>query len=197
LVNSRRTRFRGGTVIARDVHDVVEHEKRLRSADGYRPASCARCGGGSIHVHDRLQRVLTGERPVVRIAIIRYICAAEDCGATWRVLPAFVARHLWRRWSTVARTIATGSPDASSSDVVPARTRRRWKARLASAARQLVHMLAQHDEETVARFASVIGFDATRRELVELFIAGRVLGAHGLADIAGVVHALERGIRLV
>jgi hypothetical protein len=68
---------------------------------------------------------------------------------------------------------------------------------LASAARQLVHLLGQHDEETVARFASVVGFDSTRRELVELFIAGRVLGVHALADIASTIHGLEPGVRLV
>jgi hypothetical protein len=43
----------------------------------------------------------------------------------------------------------------------------------------------------------VAGFDATRRDFVELFTAGRVLGTHGLADIAHAVHALEPGIRLM
>jgi type IV pilus biogenesis protein CpaD/CtpE len=45
----------------------------------------------------------------IRIDIVRYVCASPECRATWRVLPAFVARHLWRRWPTVARTIA-GDP---------------------------------------------------------------------------------------
>jgi hypothetical protein len=80
---------------------------------------------------------------------------------------------------------------------VPARTRRRWKARLASAARQLVYLLGQHDDQGVARFASVLGFNSTRRDLVELFIAGRVLGAHALADIATTIHVLEPGVRLI
>ena len=81
--------------------------------------------------------------------------------------------------------------------LVPARTRRRWNARLTSAARQLVHLLAEHDEEDVARFASFAGFNSTRRELVELFTAGRVLGVHALADIATAIHVLEPGIRLM
>jgi hypothetical protein len=131
----------------------------------------------------------------MRIDIVRYVCASPECRATWRVLPAFVARHLWRRWTTVARTIA-GNPGHTSAPV-PARTRRRWKARLASAARQLLHLLGQHDDVAVARFASVLSFDSTRRDLIDLFIAGRVLGAHALADIASTVHALEPGIRLV
>jgi len=81
--------------------------------------------------------------------------------------------------------------------LVPARTRRRWKARLASAARQLAHLLAHHDDESVAKLARVVGFDDTRHDLVELFIAVRVLGVHALEDIAATVHVLEPGIRLM
>ncbi len=81
--------------------------------------------------------------------------------------------------------------------VVPARTRRRWRARLRSAARQLAYLLAHHDDESVARFASLVGVDDTRRDLVELFIAVRVLGVHALEDIAATVHVLEPGIRLM
>jgi triphosphoribosyl-dephospho-CoA synthetase len=96
----------------------------------------------------------------------------------------------------VARTIARdrGGPRGTA---VPARTSRRWNARLESAARQIVHILAQHDDDQVAKFAGVAGFDATRRELVELFTAGRVLGAHALEDIASTLDALERGVRLM
>jgi hypothetical protein len=196
LVQSRRARFRGGTVIVADVHALAEHVRRLQTADGYRPALCARCGGERLHLHDHLHRVLTGEPSAMQIDIVRYICASPECRATWRVLPAFVARHLWRRWDTVARTIA-GDPGQSLTTPVPARTRRRWKARMASAARQLLHLLGQHDEAAVARFASVLSFDSTRRDLVELFIAGRVLGADALADIACTIHVLEPGVRLV
>ena len=147
-------------------------------------------------MHDHLQRVFVGEPRAARIQIVRYICAAADCRATWRILPAFVARHLWRRWTTVARTIA-GEPLSATRALVPARTRRRWNARLASAARQLVHILADHDDDHVVTFARVAGFEATRRDLVELFTAGRVLGVHGLADIAAAIHELERGVRLM
>jgi hypothetical protein len=196
LVQSRRARFRGGTLIARDAHEIDEHERRLRDTDGYRPVVCARCGGDRLHVHDRPQRILAEETRVQRIAIIRYVCARADCGATWRVLPAFVARHLWRRWSTVARAIASG-PRRPPGRAMPMRTVRRWRARLNCAARQLVHLLAEHDDEDVARFARIVGFDSTRRQLVELFTAARVLGVHSLEDIAGAVHALEPGVRLM
>lgn len=196
LALPRGGRFHGGTVIALDVHDLAEHEQRLRRPDGYRPPACLRCGGSRLHVHDRRHRILVGELRVAQIDIARYVCAAADCGATWRVLPAFVARHLWRRWITVARAIAGGRP-TSSGAAVPARTSRRWRARLASAARQILHILAHHDDENVAKFASVAGFDATRREVVELFTAGRVLGTHGLEDIASALHVLEPGVRLM
>lgn len=129
----------------------------------------------------------------MHVKIVRYACAG--CRATWRVLPAFIARHLWRRWTTVARAIV-GNPGASMMPVVPARTRRRWKNRLASAARQIAHLLSQHDE-SVAKLARVLGFDATRRDLVELFVAVRALGVHALEDIAATLHVLEPGIRLM
>src|SRR6266478_5708225 len=101
LVLSRKTRFRGGTLIASDVHDLLEHERRLRDADAYRPVMCPRCGGTRLHIHDHPQRLLVGETKTVVIKIVRYICASTDCQATWRLLPAFVARHLWRQWATV------------------------------------------------------------------------------------------------
>jgi hypothetical protein len=135
---------------------------------------------------------------VSRVEIVRYICAADECRATWRVLPAFVARHLWRRWSTVGRAI-TGARRLESDVVLPVapRTLRRWNARLGSAARQLVLLLVQHDDDDVVRFARVAGFDGTRLELVQLLTAGRVLGIHGLEDIAAAVDRIERGVRLI
>ena len=196
LVQSRRARFRGGTLIASDVHELEEHERRLRDTDGYRPTACARCGGKRLHVHDRPQRVLVDETRVVRVVVIRYICARADCGATWRVLPAFIARHLWRRWTTVARAIAPGL-GRSLGRTMSMRTVRRWRARLDCAARQLVNLLAEHDDAGVARFARIVGFDSTRRQLVELFTATRVLGVRSLEDIASALHALEPGVRLM
>ena len=50
---------------------------------------------------DRHPRGELGLPAVVRI--IQYACAAATCGATWRTLPMFLARHLWRVWATVER----------------------------------------------------------------------------------------------
>ena len=193
---SRRTRFRGGTLVALDVHDLGEHERRLLRSDGYRPAACPRCTGRRLHLHDHLQRLVVDGPHVWRIGVVRYICVDRACGATWRMLPAFVARHLWRRWSTVARAIAGRTRDGEIAPAA-ARTLRRWRSRLRSAARQLVLLLGEHDDEDVARFARAAGFESTRLELVELLTAGRVLGPHGIEDIAAGLHQLERGIRLM
>jgi hypothetical protein len=142
--------------------------------------------------------VLLDGGSATRIEVLRYVCANDACGATWRILPAFVARHLWRRWTTVARAITSERRyGASGVPVVAERTRRRWKLRLSSAARQLVLLLAQHDDEDVVRFARVAGFEGARLELVQLLTAGRVLGTHGLEDIAASIDRLERGIRLM
>ncbi len=195
-MHSRRKRYRGGTVIAVDVHDLAEHERRICRADGYRPPICLRCGAGPLHVHDYLERVLPGNARIPRMNIVRYICTDANCRATWRVLPAFVARHLWRHWETVARTI-TGDPQRSGDAPVPDRTRRRWNARLRSAARQVVNILAQHDADNIALFVRVEQLAWTRREFVELLWVGRVLGPHGPADIAAALHVLEPGVRLM
>lgn len=196
LVHSRRKRYHGGTVIAVDVHEFAEHERRLRRPGGYRPPTCLRCGAQHLHVHDYLERILPGHSRVPRIDIVRYICADANCRATWRVLPAFVARHLWRHWETVARTIAGGPP--RSGDVpVPDRTRRRWNARLRSAARQIVNILAQHDADDIGLFLTVAQLDWTRRQVVDRLWVGRVIGPHGPADIAAALHVLEPGVRLM
>jgi hypothetical protein len=135
---------------------------------------------------------------VSRVEIVRYLCADDACRATWRILPAFVARHLWRRWSTVARAIAGGErSELDGAPVVAGRTLRRWRARLDSAARQLVLLLGEHDDDDIARFARAAGFEGTRLDLVQLLTAGRVLGTHGLEDIAAGVDRLERGVRLI
>lgn len=195
LVQSRKARFRGGTLIASDVVDVVQHERRLLDVDAYRPAACPTCGCAKLHVHDHLHRTVLGEQRAEIIRIVRYICANAACRATWRLLPAFVARHLWRRWATVRR--AAAAPPNKPVPHVPARTRRRWAARLRSAARQILLMLAGHDDAFTAALASTLGFDSTRRELVDLLAATRALGGDAFAGLAAALHVLERGVRLV
>ena len=194
LARSRRGRFRGGTLIAADVHDLGEHQRRLRNPDSYRPKLCPRCAGQRLHSHGRNQRILVAADATTRIEILRFICANGACSATWRVLPAFVARHLWRRWETVGALVI---PPLDTPAPVPPRTRRRWQARLASSADQLVHLFAHHADDNVANFAHVAGFESTRLALVRLFTMGRVFGGHGIAEIAAAVDALERGVRVI
>jgi hypothetical protein len=136
---------------------------------------------------------------------LQYICASADCGATWRILPRFLARHLWRAWTTVERVaqlderaVEAAAAPAAPAVPIPARTRRRWRARLAASARVLVVLLAVSGGAVLEGLAIRLGLDATRRELVVThadladFAAGERLSA-----LAALVHRLERGIRLM
>ena len=77
------------------------------------------------------------------VRIIQYACAAPECGATWRILPMFLARHLWRAWKTVERVVLpAGMPRSAAAPPIPPRTEQRWRARFAASARMLVVLLA-------------------------------------------------------
>jgi hypothetical protein len=136
------------------------------------------------------------------IRVVQYICTSADCGATWRILPRFLARHLWRAWPTVERVVELGERpiEAASAPAVPipARTQRRWRARLAATARVLVVLLAVSGGAVLEDLAKRIGVDATRRELVVAYadLAGLAAGER-LPALAALVHRLERGIRLM
>lgn len=203
LIVSRVSRHKGGTLIDESVRDLVDHARRICDPDGYRPASCPRCGYGGLHVHcyrERLPRGEAGMPPVVRI--VQYICASPDCGATWRVLPRFLARHLWRAWTTVERVVGLDehAVEAAAAPAVPipARTQRRWRARLAATARVLVVLLAASGGAVLEGLATRVGLDATRGELViaHAELAGLDAGER-LSTLAALVHRLERGIRLM
>jgi hypothetical protein len=190
--------FKGGTLIAEDVRDLEAHLRRLCDPDGYRPERCPRCGHDVLHVHSYPERHPRGEPgmpPVVRV--VQYICAAEECSATWRILPMFLARHLWRVWKTVERVVL---PEAvtSAAPPVPERTRCRWSARLAAAARVLVVLFAASGGFVLESIAAQVGLDASRAELVHVY-AEHVDVARGaqLAAVAALAHRLERGIRLM
>jgi hypothetical protein len=134
---------------------------------------------------------------VVRVA--QYMCAAGECGATWRILPMFLARHLWRAWKTVERVALPGAvSSASTAPPVPERTQCRWRARLAAAARVLVVLLAASGGLALEAVAAQVGLDASRAELVRVYAeqTGVERGAQ-LAAVATLVHRLERGIRLM
>jgi hypothetical protein len=203
LITSRVSTHKGGTLIDEDVRDHGAHACRVCDPDGYRPAACPRCGHGRLHVHCYRERRLRGEAgmpPVIRI--VQYICASSDCGATWRILPRFLARHLWRTWATVERVVELDErvvePAATAALPIPGRTRRRWRARLAASARVLIVLLAVSGGAVLEGLAKDLGVDATRREFVVAHAdrAGRAAGER-LALVAALVHRLERGIRLM
>src|SRR3990172_6354586 len=111
LVRLRPSSQKGGTLIAEAVTERAEHERRVCDPDGYRPPFCANCNGTVLHVHDYRERQLRAEpgRPVA--TVVRHLCVA--CAAVWQTLPAFIARHLWRSWVVVERTMA--GPVAAAS----------------------------------------------------------------------------------
>lgn len=192
---------KGGTLIAEDVTTLEAHRARVCDPDGYRPSTCGRCGHGVLHVHDYRGRVLgaftrAAERTrSPRVDVVRYVCARAECGAIWQVLPALIARHLWRAWATVE---AATFEDAKVPIDVPARTRERWEARLMSSARLLVQLLATEAGSLLDALAKDVGLEATRSALVDAYavVAGVAPGAR-LASVAALVNRLARGIRLM
>lgn len=198
----RRRECKGGTLIAEEVTTLAAHRARICAPDGYRPAACARCGAGTMHVHDyRLRHLVAFEEggsarasPVIDVA--RYRCTRSECGAIWQVLPALVARHLWRAWSTVERAALDDTPAAPHD--VPARTRARWRSRLWSSARLLAQLFATETGSLLEALAQRLGLTSTRRDLVLAYAAqaGAAPGTH-LASVAAIVHRLAPGLRLM
>lgn len=188
-------------MIAEEVTELGEHERRLQMG-AYRPSKCARCGG-AVHAHDRRSRLLLGDA-AGSTEIARYRCARRKrCGAVWRVLPALLARHLWRGWSTVERAVLSEN-DAAGADAVPvpAATVKRWRKRLLSSAAALVAALATaYDVPELAAVMGEAGYDATRAELVAIYgehvpsVAAHAGGR--LGNLAGLIHRLAPGVRLM
>ncbi len=166
-----------------------------------------------LHAHDFVERRPRGAPDVAaEIRIRRYICANKECQATWRILPAFLARHLWRVWPTVERValpatplavaVPATPPPASATPLapIPKRTAQRWRERLASQAKQLVVLLAVSGGTLLEAIAKQAGLCATRAELVDVHARmTETLLSPGrrLADLAAIVHRLERGLRLM
>lgn len=199
LVTSRVSRFKGGTLIDDEVRDIETHERRVRDPDGYRPCRCPRCGHGVLHVHGYPERYPRGELGVpVIVRIVQYICAAAECGATWRVLPVFLARHLWRGWRTVERVVMPAGVPRSAAAPIPERTKQRWRSRFSASARMLVVLLAASGGPVLEALAARVGLDAARSELAEAHAAvARVDPGARLAALAALLHRLERGVRLM
>lgn len=199
LIHSRASRYKGGTLIAEDVLDLATHRQRLADPDGYRPERCPRCGGQVLHVHDYPRRKPCGEPGLPpEITLVRHLCADPACEATWRILPAFLARHLWRAWGTVERT-ASATPNKEPGPApIPERTERRWRARLASSAKQLVVLLATSGGALLEALAKRMGLVSRRLTLVDAHaqLAATPPGQR-LAALAALIHRLERGFRLM
>jgi hypothetical protein len=198
LDTSRVSRFKGGTLIAEDVHDLGEHLRRMSDPDRYRHWPCPRCRHGTLHVHSRPERHPMGEPTLPPVVVVlQFRCADPECAATWRVLPLFLARHLWHPWKAVERVVEADAGPSSAPSVSPT-TQRRWRARLASSARVLCAVLTMSGGAELVDVGMAVGLDGTRGELVEAFQAvGRGVRGERLSPLAAVLHRLERGMRLM
>lgn len=199
LIRSRVASYKGGTLIDETVEDLAEHLRRMVDVDAYRPARCPRCGDVRLHMHDRIERRPRGEPGLPVVVVARYICANEECEATWRILPAFLARHLWRVWSTVERIVLPkDTPIAAGAPPIPERTERRWRRRMAQAALVVVTLLALSNKAELEAIARSVGLDATRRQLVAAHaVHMKTKSGARLWPLAATAHMLERGIRLM
>ena len=186
---------KGGTLIVEEVVDREAHERRRADPDGYRPERCFGCGHDRLHIHDYPERKLRGEAGQPVIQVVRYWC--PGCEGTWRMLPLFLARMLWRSWRVVeAETL--GPPRAATEPAVPERTVRRWKGRLAMAALLAAQVLAVSGGAALERIAQQVGLEGTRLELVQSY-ESQLQPSPGqrLASLAAVLHRLAPGVRLM
>ena len=195
---------KGGTLIAEDVHDLEEHRSRLLDPDGYRPKSCPRCRHDVLHAHDHRFRTPRDQPRGISIVIRRYLCAAEGCGACWQILPAFLARHLQRSWTTIeeasmpeARSVDAVNAAEVAMDRVPRTTRRRYVSRLASCASALKAAFAAAGaaiDSVLARLGPLL----TRAAFCRALAAGGFLPtSRRLAALSGWIHRLIPGLRLM
>ena len=180
---------KGGTRIAETVVNLAMHLQMLLTPWEYRPKAC-RCGCDRLHLHDlrerRPRQLVVDGKTVPVVSIVVFLCAA--CGATWRVLPAFLARCLWRTWDVVERE-ALDKPRPRSAPPVPRRTVQRWRARLAQSARLPVQVLVVAGG-LLRDLAERVGLEPTRKELL-------VASGGSLAALSVLLHRLAPGVRLM
>ncbi len=188
LNRPRPRKQKGGTLLARDVTTLEQHEAALGDPALFKLSRCGACKVGVVHVHDRRERIFAGEiGGPGRTEVLVFRCSRRaECGATWRVLPHFLARHLWRRWTLVGVVLEDGRHR------VPRRTQQRWRRRLASAAAVVVALLGQAATHDWTEVAVCAGMDATRGDV--LAAAG---GPNRLAHLAAIIDHLEPGVRLM
>jgi len=113
------------------------------------------------------------------------------------VLPALLARHLWRRWQVV-ESATMGGASAAASSPVPKRTRRRWKQRLSTAAGSLLSALASSTDAVMQHLAGSMTDAASRLELVVAHAQSTGCSdGWRLASLASLIHQLAPGIRVM
>jgi hypothetical protein len=161
----------------------------MKDPGSYRPAEC-RCGGDRLHLHGRRDRKVRGGAGVAVVSVVIFLCA--KCFATWRVLPAFLARCLWRTWEVVEAALFEGERQLP----VPARTVQRWSSRLAQAALAATQALAVSGDPTLRALAQRLGLQASREALVEEY-ATAIGSSLLLAPVAALLHRLSPGLRLM
>jgi len=186
--------IKGGTVVAEEVLDLEVHLSRLLDPDDYRcvVTPCRRCNGGRMHAHSLRERLLlpgAREAPVERVTIRLFRCAEDSCRAVFTVLPAFIARHLWRSWKTVDDVLRRDRP-------APATTKRRWRARCLSDATRLVQSFMSLALPPV-REALSREKPLTRSSFVEALKRFVSSPESLFALTASWIHRLEPGIRLM
>ena len=179
---------KGGTRIDTTVLDMAAHEARMKEPALYRPDQC-RCGCERLHLHDRRDRKVRSGGGVTVVTVVIFLCA--KCSATWRVLPAFLARCLWRTWALVA-AVLFGLPRGAA---VAQRTRQRWRARLAQAARVPMQVFASSGDAMLRTVAQEVGLEACRQTLVKSYATE--VGAAAFPSLAELLHRLSPGIRLM
>lgn len=186
---------KGGTLVAELVLTLECHVRTL-DGGGYRPqGGCPGCSTGALHVHDYRTRLLVGASAGI-VTVVRYICAV--CRATWQILPAFVARHLWRSWPTVEAATAPLPAAGTTPPRLPAGTRRRWSKRLSACAALLVVVLSTAETPATTEVAGAVGLEGTRRALVAEH-ARQTAAPVGqrLTALAALIHRLVPGVRLM
>lgn len=122
------------------------------------------------------------------------------CEAIWQVLPAFIARHLWRTWRVVAHTLTPddGRPSSEQSQHWPkvsSRTARRWRARWQRPAHALGQIFAASGEVAWAVLAGRLRPDATCADLVAAYAGGHA--GPPVAAMAALIYRLQPKVRLM
>lgn len=185
---------KGGTLIAEDVLEQEEHERRRQDPDGYRLERCPRCHGTRMHRHQTVERQFKGEERGRVLGILVQRCAAALCRATFRMLPAFAARWLQYSWATIERHTLGGQRRVS----VPARTARRWRQRARTSGRLAAQVLAATLVAGPVAVAQRVGLEGSRRTLVqEVAQVLAVEPGQRLQRPAALLHRLCPGVRLL